>query len=89
MRKLGFLITFLVFPLASILIIFLYQKEERTFPVLVKFVETGVTLREIIVELQEASGLYKELVDLLGLLILFHDVKIYSIFSRLRPLKWI
>ena len=64
MRKLGFLITLIVFPLAAILIICLFQRDENTFAILVKLVEAGVILKEIISDLEESITLYKKMVDI-------------------------
>ena len=63
MRKLGLLITLINFPLASILIICLFQSERKTFAISVKLVEAGVILKEIISDLEESITLSKKMVN--------------------------
>jgi len=62
MRKLGFLITLIVFPLAAILIICLFQREKMTFAIAVKLVEAGVIFKEIISDLEESITLLKKMI---------------------------
>ena len=64
MRKLGLLITLIVFPLASILIICLFQSErKKAFAISAKLVEAGVILKEIISDLEESITLSKKMVN--------------------------
>ena len=59
MRKLGFLITFLVFPLASILLVLLFPVKSWKFMTFVKITEATIILRDILLELEEAITLFK------------------------------
>jgi hypothetical protein len=62
MRKLGLLITLIVFPLASILVICLFQSERKIAAIFVKLIEAGTILKEIIADLEESITLTKKMV---------------------------